>query len=272
MKVLIIGHMGMLGRRIASALKKQGREVHGCDSVTGLDAQDMFRINQIHYDLVVHCASLHGGGEPPGAADVALDAELLGWIQRTKPDRLVFFSGAEVYPMDLQKEPYRLKEGDFIGNASLSEPGFGWAKATAENLANQLTETKVHVFRPFSIYGSSRSVLEGVAQKINNREDPFILSDASLFLDFIHVDDVVNTVLSVVREDVTFSTINLCTGVPTPVDEIAEMMFEKAGWRPKTFLYGDTNQLFRCGDPTRQNTFWIPRVTLKQGIRETNLI
>lgn len=272
MKVLIVGHMGQIGRALARELKAFGAEVHGCDLRAGMDCRDMFTINKIAYDLVINAAAVDPT-IPRGAGQMSVDAQFFDWVGRTEQPKVIYFSGADAYPQHLQQEPSRLRESDL----SLVEPaspgtGEGWAKVLGEILASEVnvqSASKVQVWRPFEVYGEGgRGIFHQVAEKVRRREDPFVLSGCGQVLDFIHAQDAVQAVMRAIERDLHFfPAVNLCTGEPTAVDELALAMFEHVKWEPKTFSCDwQDSTFFRCGDPTLLRTIFIPRVDLATGI------
>lgn len=263
MRALVTGYMGILGRSVSRQLKKRGWWIHGCDSRAGTPCEQVFEANNLHYDLVIHAAKLKD------------DEPFFEWVNKTKPARVVYFSGADAYPMELQNEPYRLIEHD-IDPANLLLPGsmFGGVKLSGELLAAKVdsSETKVYVFRPFEVYGEAEgkySVFREIATKVANREDPFVIQGCGRVLDYVHVADATEAVMRTLDHEIDlFPAMNLCTGIATAVDDLAIQMFDYLKWEPKVLqCEGTSPQYFRCGDPSIMSLAWIPRVSLQEGIR-----
>lgn len=256
MKVLITGHMGLLGRHLARQLQKDDHDVHGCDIRGGLDCRETFKINDLRYDLVFHCA-----GEPVPARQLGIDADFFDWVDKTNPHRVVYFSSDSVYPHNLQDEPRRLAEAD----AAPDSPE-GWVAHAAEQLA--LTRG-AWVFRPFQVYGEGgRGLFEQVAVMVRERRAHFAAPGCGRVHDFIEVSDAVAAVLAFLDQGDPTGPINLCTGVPTAVDELALKMFEVANWTPERFVCDlDDSMFFRCGDPKAMNQVRSATVSLADGIR-----
>jgi GDP-L-fucose synthase len=89
--------------------------------------------------------------------------------------------------------------------------------------------------------------------------------------DFIHVDDIVDAVLSTYNYLVNGSAINLCTGVGTNFLDLAQMICNELNFNP--VIVGDLQMPqgvhTRIGDPTTLNSYgWKPKKTLIQGIKE----
>lgn len=253
-RTLVTGHMGLLGRHFSRTLSNGVNDVHRCDSRSGTDCREAFKVNNLHYDLVIHCA-----GSDSLLENMAMNAEFFDWVDRTEPTIVVYFSRTGVYPVDLQQEPHRLTENN--------------ATPTTETMAELALETQalergMHVFRPFEVYGEAGTgPFADTATMVAYRVDDFRLKGCGQVLDYIHVDDVVKTVLKAI-EDEPRGPVNLCTGEPTAVDELAIQMMESVKWQPKNFRCDAKDEvIFQCGDPTLMNTIRPASVSLLDGIR-----
>lgn len=293
-KALITGHKGFVGRHFVKKLEYEGWDITGVDIVAEnpIDARDFFRNDDTHYDLVVHLAAVVGGratieGAPLSVAvDLAIDSEAFQWAIRTKPKHFVYYSSSAAYPISLQTQvgriggitipynDYKLKEEDIdidkIENPDLT---YGWSKLTGEMLAYhaQKAGVRVHVFRPFSGYGSDQALdypFPSFIQRAKRKDDPFeIWGDGEQTRDWVHIDDVVDATMAAVTEDVQ-GPINICTGVPTSFNKLAMMVSGQVGYTPELHhrLEAPVGVHYRVGDPTKLNEFYIPKISLEEGI------
>ncbi|MEV7013293.1 NAD(P)-dependent oxidoreductase [Streptosporangium sp. NPDC051022] len=275
----------------------------GLPGVRLLDARAFFSANSEHYDLVVHLAAVVGGrakieGEPLSlAVDLEIDASLFQWALRTKPKRVIYYSSSAAYPVAYQQphgadgtldRPYPLREDDLNLNPYTADHDafrlgsqrhvipdmtYGWAKLTGEMLAQhaEAEGVRVHVFRPFSGYGEDQSSdypFPSFADRARRRDDPFtVWGDGTQVRDWIHISDVVAATLSAVDHDVP-GPANLCTGRPTPFNDLAQMFAAAAGYTPelKHILDAPKGVAYRVGDPTKMLAFYTPKITLEEGI------
>lgn len=279
MKILITGHKGFVGRNFVKRLEQDGHEIFGVDLKDGNDCREWFKFHKGHYDLVIHLAAIVGGrmtieGAPLSvASDLSIDAEFFNWVVETKPTNVVYFSSSAAYPImyqtedsqiDLEEEDIQL---DSIHNPDLT---YGWAKLTGEYLAQFVTESNMFIFRPFSGYGSDQDTDYPFPSFIDRglkQEAQFdVWGDGEQVRDFIHIEDVVEAVLHHVAEGIT-GTFNLCTGVPTSFNELAEMVMNAAGYSaPINHIEAPVGVRYRVGDVHKSHKHYVPKITLQEGI------
>lgn len=308
MRVLVTGHHGFIGGEFHRRLVKDGHTVRGWDVKDSLpvDVRDR-RESALEVDLAIHCAAQIGSrawrDDNPAqllAADLAIDAAFFDWVLRTRPAHVVYFSSSAAYPCTLQKEWHhgrQLTERDVRpwapqwvgGQYLLAEPDnvYGFVKLVGEHLAAQIAAAgiAVHVFRPFSGYGERQSLdypMPAICQRAARGEDPLtVWGSGTHARDFIHVDDIVEAVLTAVREDVR-GPVNLCSGEATTMIELADI----AALSSRGYLVGaqtkpvaalpciqplpdmpEGTTPWRCGNPTRMLEFYTPKVPLHVGVR-----
>jgi nucleoside-diphosphate-sugar epimerase len=279
MKILITGHRGFVGRNFVKALPDS--EIVGIDLKDGNDCRDFFKTNTQQFDLVIHLAAIVGGratieGEPlTVATDLSVDAEFFNWVHKTKPTNVVYFSSSAAYPIELQKpeQRYRLAESDIrldaISNPDLT---YGWSKLTGEYLAQFITDSKMFIFRPFSGYGSDQDAdypFPSFIDRALARVEVFdIWGNGEQVRDFIHIDDVVQAVLWHVQTGYD-GTWNLCTGIPTSFNDLAQMVCQEAGIAPifNHILDAPIGCQYRVGNPYQSHHYFKPQISLREGIR-----
>lgn len=281
MKVLVTGCDGFIGRHMWRELAWRGHAVDACDLRNGRDALSLFESHADRYDLVVHCAYHVGGraaidGEPRLLArNLHLDAALFDWAARTRQGRVLYFSSAAAYPVDLQAGLRVLREDDIhLGRPNTPDARYGWAKLTGEHLAAAARETgvPVTVVRPFSGYGEDQDdsyPFRAFVERARRREDPFVVwGPGTQVRDWVHVDDVVHAALAVAEAGTT-DPVNLCTGIGTSMFDLARMVCAGAGYHPIVTPQPDrpTGVAYRVGDPGRMSRYWTAKVALDEGIR-----
>ncbi len=282
-KALVTGSAGFVGKRFCKKLDELNYDITCIDIVDGKDARDFFRKDNTKYDLVVHLAAVVGGrakieGEPLSVAvDLSIDAEAFQWAVRTRPENFVYYSSSAAYPIELQRPGATNKLSEWqidLYDVRLPDFTYGWSKLTGEVLAKyaQSEGLRVHVFRPFSGYGEDQDTsypFPAFIQRAIKRENPFeIWGDGTQTRDFIHIEDVVNATLKAVDLNVP-GPINLCTGVPTSFNHLAEKIFDQIpGYDPEILhkYEAPVGVHYRVGDPTKLLSFYTPKITLEHGI------
>jgi nucleoside-diphosphate-sugar epimerase len=280
MKILITGYRGFVGQYFIK--KYAGHDIVGIDLQDGMDVREFFQFNREKYDLVIHLAAIVGGratigGNPLSVAtDLAIDSDFFNWALLTKPGRIVYFSSSAAYPIMYQQDNnwFPLSEDmidlDNIGNPDLT---YGWSKLTGEYLAKFVQEAgiPVHIFRPFSGYGTDQSLdypFPSYIKRAKDRMDPFdIWGDGEQSRDFIHMSDVVDAVTEAIRLDIQ-GPVNLGMGRRTTFNELAKIVTEIEGYSPEFnhLPAAPVGVLNRIADPTKMLSFYTPKITLEEGI------
>lgn len=280
MKILITGYRGFVGQYFVR--KYKGHDITGIDLQDGMDVREFFQFNRERYDLVIHLAAIVGGratieGNPLSVAtDLAIDSDFFNWALLTKPGRIVYFSSSAAYPTKYQgnNDWVPLKE-DMIDLDNISNPDltYGWSKLTGEYLAKFVQEAgiPVHIFRPFSGYGTDQSLdypFPSYIDRAKNRKKPFdIWGDGEQSRDFIHMLDVVDAVDEAINQNIQ-GAVNLGWGRRTTFNELAKIVTDTAGYSPSFNHIGTApvGVLNRIADPTKMLSFYTPKITLEEGI------
>jgi nucleoside-diphosphate-sugar epimerase len=176
-----------------------------------------------------------------------------------------------MYPASLQDGPWPLRESDGqFYQRDAPDATYGLVKLVGEQLAQQ-SSAAVHVFRPFSGFAADQSPdypFRAFLDRARRRADPFeIWGDGTQVRDWIHVDDIVEAVLTAVDQDVR-GPVNLCTGRGTSFNELAEMMTAEVGYRP-AFDHrpsAPTGVQYRLGDPALMEQFYTPKISIEEGV------
>jgi nucleoside-diphosphate-sugar epimerase len=276
---MVTGAMGFIGRHIAPALADAGYTVRDVDWLA--DARDVFRREGGKYDLVVHAAAAGANRatidtDPLAlAVNLELDAGLFRWAARTRPGRIVYLSSSAAYPVILQRElGHRLHEANInLRHPQMPDALYGWVKLTGELLAEKAREAgiPVSVVRIFSGYGADQGPkfpFGALAGRAVRREDPFtVWGTGQQVRDFIHVDDVVAAILTMVSEGID-GPVNLGTGQPTSMVELAGMFCREAGYDPVIEPKPDAPMgvAYRVADVSRMCEFYTPKITLEEGV------
>ena len=169
MKILIFGGAGFVGRYYAKYFLEKNDEVIIVDNIaklTGgvhpknwklfnpykfkkkfkfinLDCREYFKKSRKKFNLVINLAAIVGGREviennPLAVAeDLEIDSSFWRWVITCNHDHVITYSSSAAYPVDLQKNKFRLlSENDinFSNRIGIPDMSYGWAKLTNEFL------------------------------------------------------------------------------------------------------------------------------------------
>ena len=286
-RVCVTGSAGLIGGHLAREIERRDPDVfvQRIDLKNGHDCRKFFAQNDdLDWDLAIHCAAITGGIEGTtnnsayqGAVNAQLDGAYFQWALRTRPRRIVYFSSSCAYPMDfITGENYNLQEDDINFDDCLHDPDnvYGWAKLNGEVMANAVREAGVNVsiVRPFAIYGETQENCRMIPKFIERA-----MSDTPVFevwgpgnqaSDFCHVSDCVKAILEMVDRGID-GPVNIGTGLGFGADEVAEMVMKEVGVYGRE-IYHNMDKPYgpqwRVADTTNLNKFYIPTVTLEEGI------
>lgn len=237
---------------------------------------------------VIHLASVVGGralidGDPLlVATDMAIDAELFCWARLTKPDRILYASSSAAYPIHLQGEQgaIALREDaiDFGAELGMPDMTYGWSKLTGEylsRLAAKVYGLHVACVRPFSGYGEDQEPdypVPAIARRAARKEDPLVVwGTGRQGRDFVHIDDCVSFMFTVLDKISDGSAFNIGSGVLTTFIEVARLFGEIAGYSPKIqpLIGKPVGVQNRYADTTltRSRFGWSPSISLRDGFQ-----
>jgi len=216
MRIFVTGIAGFIGSTVAELLRDCGHQVSGCDDLSlgrwinvpeGIDwdVGDLRDMKAINADVVVHLAAMSCARWPDPTELWERNLEATVHLKSIFNGRIVFSSTC-VAPDPLL--------GAYAGSK--------WA---CENILPDAT-----IFRFANVYGPKQrdwGAEPGVLaawQKAEAVGEPIrIDGDGSQTRDFIHVDDVARAILLACESDEGDGhTMDICTGVQTPVIELAD--------------------------------------------------
>jgi GDP-L-fucose synthase len=242
------------------------------------------------FNLIIHCAAIVGGRikieEDPlaVATDLSIDAEFFNWLavnKATKP-KVIYFSSSAIYPLELQTREQHVQLAEAyvdLNQNRWSKPdlSYGFAKFAGEYLAKFAAEKygiNVVIYRPFGGYGEDQDVktypFPAIIKRVVDGDNPVMVwGSGGQERDFIHIDDVVDCVLKTNGTLKPGEVLNLGTGVATSFFDLADTAITLSG--QKLVSRNDPNKpegvFSRVADTYRMNQLYVPRISLKQGIK-----
>lgn len=150
---------------------------------------------------------------------------------------------------------------------------YGETKLQDEILAEKYSKQGVRIIglRYFNIYGKGQSisyagVITKFLEQIRKCNPPIIYGDGLQVRDFIHVEDVANANLLAMESKIDFSFINIGTGKPTTILDLANMMIKAAHLEVKPVheksLQGDVKQSLADINLAKKLLGWTPQMEL----------
>ena len=134
--------------------------------------------------------------------------------------------------------------------------------------------------RFFNVYGPRQAlsnpytgVMAIFSGRLLNHQPPVIYEDGAQTRDFVHVSDMVQgLLLAMDRPEADYQVLNLGTGVPTSIEQVARLLIEQVaadGMEPRIlnqFRAGDIRHCYADVSKARRLLGFEPRVSLQEGL------
>lgn len=300
--VLVTGGTGMIGREVVRLLLWEGAQVRVASLDDARDIHgprlDYLRGNLIEWefcqravagmDYVFHVAGIKGStgiGTTRAASflipQLAMNALVMQAAYETGVRRYLSTSSIAVYPSGA-----RFCEDDVWSGPPHPTDRFGaWAKRMSEfqavAYAAEYGWNRVAIVRPANSYGkydnfdpATAMVVPALIARAASGENPLVVwGDGSAVRDFIYSADVARGMLLALEDAADGTPINLGSGQGTSIRELVDEIVACFPDPPR--IEWDTSKPTgperRVMDITRarERLDWMPRVSLKDGIRET---
>ena len=301
-KILVTGGAGFIGSHLTARLLSEGYSVIVFDNlvsgklenlkqVTGLagfefkqgDIRDRLAVAEAlcGADAVIHLAALIDVEKsvldptPTHEVNATGTLNVLQEAVRQGVKRFVLASSAAVYG-DTEKLP--LREDTPLRPLSPYAASKISAEAYCQAFAKSYALNTI-ILRPFNVYGSrsANSPYSGVITKLLKAvasNDTFtIQGDGKQTRDFIHVNDIVQSItLTLRREKLASEAINICTGKPTSINQLIQAV-EKATGRTLTTRRGPPRKgdiKNNYGDPNKAQKLlkFKAKTDLEKGLKQ----
>jgi len=197
-------------------------------------------------------------------------------------DRFILASSAAIYGEQLQeggKNPPKFSEDMKPHPISTYANSKLWAEYEAQ-LFHQLYGLKTTSLRYFSVYGDPQTPKKGshswvvaiFTMRLLKNKPLTIFGDGSQVRDFIHVDDIAEaTILAAEKQSTTGKVINIGTGKPTTIKQLAEIIMNSANdeapleYRPRP--KGDPFGGYAETTLMKKLMGWEPKIELRDGVK-----
>jgi len=292
-KILIAGCSGLTGQALHSRLKTDGYKriltISGKNLLKQKTVERFFKKNRPDY---VFFMDVKSGGIIANSAYPAefirdnLQAEInvMDLAYKVKVKKLLFMASSCSYPRDCpqpMKEKYLLS-----GPLEPTSEAFAIAKLAGMKICqyyNCQYGTEFICVIPATVYGpgdnfdlKTSHVIPALIRKlhaarINNRPNVSIWGSGNPRREFIHVDDLVDAVIFIMKRPGVPEIINIGTGRDISIKELAYILREILNFNGK-FSFDTTKPdgaARKLLDVTQlKSVGWKPRIDLKTGLRD----
>jgi UDP-glucose 4-epimerase len=275
--VAVTGSKGFLGRALVTALKAAGTEVVEFPSTRpflrpdGSPTDELARASSVCY-LASRINPAIAERDPVAVAEHVTTLEGLVRALRDSGTRLIYpSSGGTVYDTDLEP-PY--------AETSPLEPlgRFGSTKVAIEQLLIEAREVESVAMRISNVYGPGQPTRKGfgvIAHWLASAaegEPLRMYGDPETTRDFVYIDDLCDAFLRVVSSDNPPSVVNIGSGVPTSLAELADIISDTADGvdivhEPDRGF--DVARTWLDVSLAKRTLGWSPRMQLREGISRT---
>ncbi len=301
-KVLVTGGAGFIGSHLVDKLISRGYSVVVLDNfhsgemksfceilgrasfeVIEGDIRDRKAVREAMdgVDAVVHLAALidveESVNNPLETHDVNVNGTLnvLNEAVRSGVRKLLFASSTAVYgegnPLPL-KEEHSLNPISPYAASKISAEGYCRAFNNCYGLGTVILRY-FNIYGPRQKHGAYSGVITRFLQSALEDEPLVVYGDGKQTRDFIHADDVVDaTILALEKANSKGETFNVCTGRPTAVNELAEIVKEVIGKDLKVIYdrprKGDVKNNY--GDPSKAGNIlgFKAKTSLREGLEQ----
>lgn len=302
-KALVTGGAGFIGSHLVDRLMKEGYEVVVLDDFSGGEVENIqchFGDQDFHLvrgdvrnledvkkairgaDVVFHLAAIVNvplsieNPLPVDDVNVRGTLNLLETSLKENIERFIYVSSCAVYG-----EARHLPINEEHPVTPLSP--YGISKFAAEYyciIFHKIHGLEAVSLRFFNVYGprQSESPYSGViTQFINNlrrEEPPIIYGDGEQTRDFVYVKDAVEAnVLALKHPHCSGEVINIGTGKPTTINNLANILIEMSGRASMKPVYkahrkGDIRNSYADISKAEKMLGYRPKITLREGVRK----
>ncbi|MEM2742014.1 MAG: NAD-dependent epimerase/dehydratase family protein [Nitrososphaeria archaeon] len=297
MKILVTGGAGFIGHNVAIVLKNHGFEVVVLDSLERASEQAINRLKAagvpiikgnilndtavrnalVGVKVVVHAAayiSVEESLQKPAQYfrnNVAATANIAKNCLDKNVELIIYVSSAAVYG-----EPKHLPINEMHPTNPTSP--YGLSKLMGEEVVKFYGGQGLNyvILRLFNVYGLGQTgayagVITNFIENAKNGKPPIIYGDGQQTRDFIHVADVAEAIKRAIEKPPTGQTINIATGKPTTIKELAELIIKLSRLNLKPIFAEPRPRDIKhsCADIALAKRLlgFEPKITLEEGLK-----
>jgi len=295
-KIYVAGHRGLVGSAIIRKLKKEGYNslVYRTSSELDLRRQEkveeFFKTEKPEY--VILAAAKVGGIQANDKYsaeflydNLMIETNVIDAAYQNDVQKLLFLGSSCIYPKfadQPMKEDYLLS-----GKLESTNEGYAVAKITGIKLCehyNKQYNTNFISAMPTNLYGPNDNfdletshVLPALIRKfheakINNKDEVVIWGTGKPKREFLHVDDLADSLLFLMNNYSGDQFVNVGVGKDISILELAELIKDIVGFEGEIVndLSKPDGTPRKLLDVTRLNNLgWAAQISLEEGIKDT---
>jgi GDP-L-fucose synthase len=294
-RIFVAGHRGMVGSAVVRRLAAEGCEIltAGREEVDLRDQAAVYRWFEGHRPEGVFLAAARVGGILANATwpgdflfdNLAIETNVIEGARRTGVAKLMFFGSSCIYP---RLAPQPMPESCLLtGPLEPTNEWYAIAKIAGLKLCQAYRRQHGCDFvsvMPTNLYGpgdnfdpATSHVLAALLMKIDNAvragcEEVAIWGTGAPRREFLHVDDLADAAVFLMRHWSEDEPVNIGTGEDLSIAELARLIAGLVGFSGR-FVYdrskpdGTPRKLLDVGKLHRLG--WRHRIDLETGIRDT---
>jgi nucleoside-diphosphate-sugar epimerase len=277
MTILVTGYSGFIGSYLINQLNKLKFNLILCDLANGIDICNWEQVKEFNkIDIIIHLANLSYVPASYQEPKKFYEVNYIGTLNilelcRINGARMIYFSSymygnPQYQPID-ENHPVQAYNP------------YSQTKVICENLCegyNRDFNVPITIFRPFNIYGKGQNPDFLIPTIISQaKTGKIVIKDDRPKRDFIHVNDVVEAVLSSIQfENNAFSLqkYNLGTGKSFSVREIVDFVCMLSNYKVDYYCSKEIRQnevldTIANISKIKENLGWEPKITLLDGLK-----
>ena len=284
-KILITGHTGFIGQHMVEVLKQKYEIIGVSRKNTGIKIKNLKKdVRKItmkdipeEIDCIIHLASLTDVQYCQQNPLECFDVNITGTqnvleIARQKKSKFIFMSSSHVYGI-----PKKLPISE--NNQTNPMSTYSHSKVIGEMLCNAYSKNydlDISIARIFSVYGAHSPQHQVITKILNHLIFQKKLQLGNLFpkRDFIHIQDVISAIITLVKQTNGFNIYNIGTGKSSSINEVMSILTEitKKNIQIETDITKINNneiKEIRSDSSKIMSLDWKPKFDLSKGLRQT---
>ena len=288
-KILVTGGTGYLGSFLVKTLQEKGADVYIISmeaeankhnflvDITNFD-ELITVVQQINPDIVYHLAANISRDRDFSIFENMLKVNVTGTfnllksLEQTTCNQFIFTSTSEIYGNNVS--PFH--------EDLLPKPvsPYSLTKVMAENLIRTFSQQynrNYTILRLFNFYGKNMSESFFISQMINDlrRGVDFLMTKGEQTRDFLFVEDVVNAlILAAEKPAACNETINICSGIGSPLASLAAVINKKQGGTAKIkvgalpYRKNEVWEMIGTTTKAKEKLGFVPQYSLNDGLEK----